>query len=218
VPEKNNFTDVCNHPVNAASSLSEAKFTAFQPTTSQTHLMKTTLLITCAMLGVATLAQAQTAPVRRTFGHGTLPEFLKAFDVDGDGKLSAEEAKAARDAIREKASENRLKWDTDGDGKLSEEEIKAAREAIRAKIEAERLKHFDEADANKDGSLDLAEFSAIPRVARLKTEVIAAMFDRLNGDDDLISKEEFLKSVAPRPPIRPPVRPPVVDPLAPIRR
>ena len=43
-----------------------------------------------------------------------------AFDADGDGKLSPEEAKAAREA---RQAEMLKQFDKDGDGKLSKDEL-----------------------------------------------------------------------------------------------
>ena len=63
-------------------------------------------------------------------GKKSPPEVIEKYDTDGDGKLSEEERKAAREARRAKILEE---FDTDGDGKLSGEEKKAAREAMRAR-------------------------------------------------------------------------------------
>ena len=139
-----------------------------------------------------------------------MPEALKPFDVDEDGKLSREEWKAYVDANKPERPKN--PWDTDGDGKLSEEEIKAAREAIRKEIEDRCLARFDEADTDDDGFLSGAEFEAtLPE--GVTPERARNAFNRIDADDDdKISKEEFLKaclhgnSAPPRGP-RPPKRP-----------
>lgn len=55
---------------------------------------------------------------------GPMPkEMIAKFDKDGDGKLNAEERKAAMDARK---TDMLKKYDKDGDGKLSGEERKAA--------------------------------------------------------------------------------------------
>ena len=63
-------------------------------------------------------------------------EAIKAFDKDGDGKLSEEERTAMQEARKGKGEEMRaaaLKaFDKDGDGKLSEEERTAMQEARKA--------------------------------------------------------------------------------------
>ena len=51
--------------------------------------LTTSTLLATAMLIVA--AKAQTGPNRGPFGTGELPEFLKVYDINGDGKLSIEE-------------------------------------------------------------------------------------------------------------------------------
>ena len=72
-------------------------------------------------------------------------EVLAKFDADKDGKLNAEERKAAMEA---RQAEMLAKFDTDKDGKLSEEEKKAAGEARKA----EMMKRFD-----KDGDGELSD-------------------------------------------------------------
>ena len=90
--------------------------------------MKKTLLITASILVPMTL---QAAPPEGGEGKGAkkgpreVPaEILEQFDTDGDGELSKEERKAARDARR---AERIAKYDTDGDGELSKAEKEAAR-------------------------------------------------------------------------------------------
>ena len=57
-----------------------------------------TLLICTTLLGSAALSGADD---RKPFGNGTLPEFLKPYDLDEDGKLSVEERQAYAKAMRE---------------------------------------------------------------------------------------------------------------------
>ena len=163
------------------------------------------VLLSAVLLGVAAQANAQApTPPRNPFGNGNLPEVLKDFDVDGDGKLSVEERQAFIKAMREKQADRPKPtnpWDTDGDGKLSPEEIKAAQEAIRAKIEAERKKRFEEMDKDDDGFLSPEEFVRVPN---LRPEVAERIIAHLDKDSDgKISLEEFLAALRP-PVVRPP--------------
>ena len=152
---------------------------------------KLTLLTALAFASVMSVAVADeggpTRPARQ------LPEKLKPYDVDGDGRLSREEYKAFVDDHRPEAP--RSPWDTDGDGKLSEEEIAAARAAMRAKLLERYKARFEEADTNDDGSLSYEEFRAM-LPDDINEERAKAAFDRLESDedeDDVLSLDEFLK-------------------------
>lgn len=170
--------------------------------------LHTTLLLSAVLTVTAGISQAGD---RNPFGNGGLPEILKAYDIDGDGKLSEEERQAFIQAVKDGTApkperpvrpekpEDGVRppnpWDTDGDGVLSDAEKAAAREAIRAKIEEQRSKRFDELDADDDGSLTLEEFSAAPGI---RPEAAARIFARLDKDDnDAVSKEEFLAALTP---------------------
>tara|TARA_R110002012_G_scaffold141509_1_gene299260 strand:- start:1060 stop:1524 length:465 start_codon:yes stop_codon:yes gene_type:complete len=63
--------------------------------------------------------------------HAAIKQLIEKFDKDGDGKLNAEERKAAGEARK---AEFLKKFDKDGDGELSPEEKKAAGEAIRNRV------------------------------------------------------------------------------------
>lgn len=152
---------------------------------------KFTLLTALAFATVSSVAIADegapTRPARQ------LPEKLKPYDVDGDGRLSREEYKAFVDDHRPDAP--RSPWDTDGDGKLSEEEIAAARAAMREKLLERYKARFEEADTNDDGSLSFDEFKAM-LPGDIKEERAKAAFDRLESDEDedeVLSLDEFLK-------------------------
>ena len=170
-------------------------------------LMKTTpILIASSLLLAAGIHAQTTEPVPpRPFGTGELPEFLKPYDLDGDGKLSIEERQAFEKAMREarpKLPGRVNPWDTDGDGRLSPEEIQAAREAVAAKIRETRTKRFEELDANTDGQLDATELKAIPGIT---DEMITRMIAHLDKDaSGTISLEEFLAVLKPVPPPIPP--------------
>jgi Ca2+-binding EF-hand superfamily protein len=178
-----------------------------------------TLLAAALLLGVSIpIANAQTpAPDRKAFGTGELPEFLKPYDIDEDGKLSIEERQAYEKATREarQLRPGRVNpWDTDGDGVLSEEEKTAARAAIAERIRAERAKRFNELDTDDDGFLTAEELAKIPHIT---PEQIAAMIARLDTPDEdgvkdgKISLEEFLAALRPVEPPFPPF--PLPQPL-----
>jgi len=58
-------------------------------------------------------------------------KMLKEHDKDGDGKLSDEERKAAKEAMRERMKKE---FDKDGDGKLNDEERQKMRAAMHEKF------------------------------------------------------------------------------------
>lgn len=121
----------------------------------------------------------------RTWGGGTLPEFLAVYDTDTNGVLSVEEIQAMKEARRELREDFLDQWDTDGDGSLSEEEREAARETVRTQIEQTRTNRFDEADLDGNGCLDTNEFNALPAVQELAAknpEAPAQIYDRLDAD------------------------------------
>jgi len=175
--------------------------------------MKLTIaLIAWAFLATGMSVKAQSG---RSFGDGTLPEFLKPYDTNNDGVLSAEEREAARQGRIERMEDALAKWDTNGDGVLSPTEIEAARKACRDAIDAIRKKHFTDADTNSDGYLSLAEFTAMipapPTGAPVLTAAdILRMFNFLDTDKDgKISLAEFL-APCPQPPPPPPM-PPILE-------
>lgn len=99
------------------------------------------------------------------------PQFdLKAFDKDGDGKVTLAEVQAGR-AERVKGI------DADGDGLLSADEMIAADLALeKARIEGRVKARIAAQDANGDGKLSAAEMMVPPGPARL--------FDRIDANDD----------------------------------
>lgn len=175
--------------------------------------MKTAPILMASSLLFAAAASAQsTPPAPRPFGTGELPEFLKPYDLDGDGKLSAEERQAFEKAVREarpKQPGRPNPWDTDGDGKLSPEETQAARDAVAAKVRDTRIKRFNELDADKNGQLSAVELKAIPGIT---DEMVARMISHLDKDlSGAISLEEFIAVLKP---VAPPVSPfPFPQPL-----
>lgn len=171
-------------------------------------MKKTSTLLAVALLCGAAHAQT-TSPTRRSFGTGELPEFLKPYDLDQDGKLSVEERQAFEKVEREAkqhrpGAKNPL--DTNNDGTVSEEEIQAARDAMQAKILAEREARFTELDTDANGSLDATELAKIPGI---QPEQVTRMISHLDTNlDGVISKEEFLAALQrpqdPQPPPSPP--------------
>ncbi len=108
--------------------------------------------LTSVVVAIATCAIANAEPTKEKGkekgprGDRPVPAaLLEKFDTDKDGKLSAEERKAAMAARKAEMLE---KFDKDGDGKLNEEERKAAGEARKA----EMIKRFD-----KDGDGKLSD-------------------------------------------------------------
>ncbi|MFT6862304.1 MAG: Ca2+-binding EF-hand superfamily protein [Akkermansiaceae bacterium] len=158
------------------------------------------ILIAGTLLGGASFAQADD----RSFGDGTLPEFLQQYDVNEDSVIDEEERQAIKAARKAAREERRAEIDTDGDGEISSEERDAARDAIRERIAAKRAEKFAEI-AGEDGVLSLEEFAALPPLQRASEERVASIFDRLDADDSgAVSLEEFNARLRfHRPPSRP---------------
>jgi Ca2+-binding EF-hand superfamily protein len=139
----------------------------------------------------------------RTWGDGTLPDYLAVFDVNGNGVLSAEEIQAMKAARANRHNEWLSQWDADGDGVINGTERTKAQEALRQRIEDCRIGRFEEADTDGDGCLTFAEFSAIPAVmelAKRDPNAPARIYARLDADDsDCITVEEFTSHLQKRP-------------------
>jgi Ca2+-binding EF-hand superfamily protein len=175
---------------------------------------KITLLTALAFVSVTGVASAQGGPPSPPRPVRTLPESLKPFDANEDGRLDREEYKAYLDSAREGSPLS--PWDSDGDGKLSDEEIKVAREKMKQTLEERYRQRFDEADtggeeegSEADEQLSFEEFKAI-LPANINAERAQAAFDRLDTDENgFISWEEFLKfhGLPLRPNVPPPSKP-----------
>ena len=111
------------------------------------------LLAASSLAGFAQEEKPDGPPRERRGQRQVPPQVLKEFDKDGDGKLSQEEAKAAREAAQKKMLE---KYDKDKDGKLSDEE----RKTIREEMEAKRKALLEKYDADKNGRLSPEERKA----------------------------------------------------------
>jgi Ca2+-binding EF-hand superfamily protein len=141
---------------------------------------------------------------QKRFGDGTgLPAYLAHYDVNKDGVIDEEERQVmdqARDQIRKQL---RTDWDTDGDGKLCDKEREQARGRLRDMITECRVTRFWEAESDEDEDEELSydEFVLLPGMAKKLSmeggeDVVKAIFDRLDSDDNLtISLDEFLAAV-----------------------
>ena len=140
------------------------------------------ILVASGLLGSAILAQ----DLSKSFGDGTLPEFLMRYDVNDDGIIDEEE----RQAIKEERKAARQSRRNSG-GKMSLKERLAARDSIRERILSKRAKKFAEI-AGEDGVLSLEELSSLPAFKNAFKERVDSIFARLDsdksGDDSL---EEF---------------------------
>lgn len=143
------------------------------------------------------------AQQQKRFGDGTgLPAYLAHYDVNKDGVIDEEERQVmdqARDQIRKKL---RTDWDLNCDGKISDQERDQARDRLRDMITECRVTRFWEAEADDDADEELSydEFVLLPGMAKKLSmeggeDVVKAIFDRLNGDNDTISLDEFLAAV-----------------------
>ncbi len=94
------------------------------------------------------------------------PEMIEKFDTDKDGKLSFEEMKEAREAMRDMHKEELLKkFDKNGDGKLSDSEMEKLQKARDEEMKQEIIKEYD---ANGNGKLDSAEKKKLLEDAKLQ--------------------------------------------------
>ena len=62
--------------------------------------------------------------IAKSFGDGTLPEFLTKYDVNEDGSIDEEERQAIKEERKAARAGNRARIDTDGDGKISSDEAR----------------------------------------------------------------------------------------------
>jgi Ca2+-binding EF-hand superfamily protein len=140
------------------------------------------ILIASGLLGSAILAQG----LSKSFGDGTLPEFLMRYDVNDDGIIDEEE----RQAIKEERKAARQSRRNSG-GKMSLKERLAARDSIRERILSKRAKKFAEI-AGEDGVLSLEELSSLPAFKNAFKERVDSIFARLDSDKSGdVSLEEF---------------------------
>jgi len=127
--------------------------------------MKKILIVAAAGLGVTMTA----AYAGHGNGQGRGDARWEKLDVNGDGKVTAEEMTEAHTDLIEKA-------DSDGDGAITKDEMKAYHEARRAEW---RAKHNP--DKNDDGVIDRTEF----------INAAQERFDRMDKNGDgVISEDE----------------------------
>jgi len=75
----------------------------------------------------------------KSFGDGTLPEYLRQYDVNEDGRIDEEERQAIKAARKAARDQQHAEIDTDGDGQISAVESETARNFIRTKISEKRV-------------------------------------------------------------------------------
>ena len=85
-------------------------------------------------------------------------EFLATYDTDGDGSLSREEKRAAREAKRERFFE---RFDANADGSIDDAEREEARAARQERREARRARIVQCFDTDGDGELSETEREAV---------------------------------------------------------
>ena len=132
------------------------------------------------LLGAGAVALADDEPAAREERRA---EILERYDADGDGRLSQEERRAARERRRLE------RWDTDGDGEMSEEEHAAARQAMDdrrgGRGREQRASRFD---TDGDGAISDEERAAAYEQRKLEREMAMEKYDA-DGDGRLSRSE-----------------------------
>lgn len=111
--------------------------------------MKRSALIAALLVGLVPLsaAQAQDMPGQR---------ILQRIDTNGDGAISKDEMRAARERLFKRLDRN-------GDGVIDEREIDSARQAIEDRAEAAQARlgnRWRRLDTNGDGKVSEQEFAS----------------------------------------------------------
>jgi Ca2+-binding EF-hand superfamily protein len=114
----------------------------------------------------------------KSFGDGTLPEFLAKYDVNEDGSIDEEERQAIKEERQAARAGRRAKIDIDGDGKISLDQ----RELLRKRIIAKRAEKFTEI-AGDDGVLSLTEMTDLKAFQNMPEERLTSLFARLDADN-----------------------------------
>ena len=123
----------------------------------------------------------------KSFGDGTLPEFLAKYDVNEDGSIDEEERQAIKEERKAARAGRRAKIDIDGDGKISLDQ----RELLRKRIIAKRAEKFTEI-AGDDGVLSLTEMTDLKAFQNMPEERLTSLFARLDADNSgEVNLEEF---------------------------
>ena len=123
----------------------------------------------------------------KSFGDGTLPEFLAKYDVNEDGSIDEEERQAIKEERQAARAGGPAKIDIDGDGKISLDQ----RELLRKRIIAKRAEKFTEI-AGDDGVLSLTEMTDLKAFQNMSEERLTSLFARLDADNSgEVNLEEF---------------------------
>ena len=127
----------------------------------------------------------------KSFGDGTLPEFLMRYDVNEDGIIDEEERQAVKEERKAARKKNRSESDPNRNSQTSLEERLAARNSIRERILSKRAEKFAKI-AGKDGVLSLEELASLPPFKNALSERIDSIFKRLDSDGNGdVTLEEF---------------------------
>ncbi|MDC0568879.1 EF-hand domain-containing protein, partial [Akkermansiaceae bacterium] len=140
--------------------------------------------------------------IAKSFGDGTLPEFLTKYDVNEDGSIDEEERQAIKEERKAARAGRLARIDTDGDGKISSDERgllreqsiaerELLRESLRKRIIAKRAEKFT-GIAGDDGLLSLREMTDLKAFQNMSEERLASLFARLDTDNSgEVTLEEF---------------------------
>lgn len=151
-------------------------------------MKKESILIAICLLG-SVFAQN----LKKSFGDGTLPEFLMRYDVNEDGIIDEEERQAVKEERKAARKKNRSESRPNPNSQTSLEERLAARDSIRERILSKRAEKFAKI-AGKDGVLSLEELANLPPFKNALSERIDSIFRRLDSDrSGDVTLEEFNK-------------------------
>lgn len=146
--------------------------------------MKSRSILIASILFGSVVAQ----DLNKSFGDGTLPEFLMRYDVNEDGFIDEEERQAVKEERQAARKKNRA-----ANRKTSLEERLATRNAIRERILSKRAEKFAQI-SGKDGLLSLEELASLPSFEKASEKRISSIFTRLDSDDSgEVTLEEFNK-------------------------
>ncbi|MDA7527306.1 hypothetical protein N8588_01725 [Akkermansiaceae bacterium] len=128
--------------------------------------------------------------LNKSFGDGTLPEFLMRYDVNEDGIIDEEERQAVKEERKAARKKNSNEFGPSRNITSLEERL-AARNSIRERILSKRAEKFAKI-AGKDGVLSLEEFTSLPPFKNAISERISSIFKRLDSDSSGdVTLEEF---------------------------
>ncbi len=154
-------------------------------------------------LAIPALAQDQDRDRTKDFGGDGLPEFLQAYDLNGDGVISEEERQAMREDLKQGRAQWMKRWDADQDGKINQQERDGILLHLRDQINAKREARFNEiaGAADDDGVVRLTLEEWIAAHPDKNVERLTAIFNMMDADGSgAVTFEEFLAKLAPTPP------------------